>query len=88
MWAVGNRLINVALWQNLHIHSISASAKRTNRRRTKRSVSAEKRKSWKRQRGDAPAGPEIDWDSAPVNRTLSDKEENEKERIEKRNSDL
>jgi len=37
--------------------------------------------------GDSPAGPEIDWDSAPVNRTLSDKEESEKEKIEERNSD-
>jgi hypothetical protein len=28
--------------------------------------------------GDAPTGPEIDWDSAPVNRTLTEQEEAEK----------
>lgn len=27
---------------------------------------------------DTPTGPEIDWDSAPVNRTLTDEEEAEK----------
>lgn len=29
-------------------------------------------------------GPEIDWDSAPVNKTLSDKEENEREKSKRR----
>ncbi len=58
--------------------------KRNKEKREKR----EERKLEKAEAEDNTTGPEIDWDSAPVNKTLSDKEESEKERIEKRNSDL